>query len=245
MECGLDSMHWNGYYLINEMVLDTVYRIRVSDARDDSFPFPIPVDTRGTFRVYTAGSASRELSANSVSNGVKLSWHHSSITNLLGYNIYRDTVSGGPYTLVNSKVITDTTYTDTTMAHGKTSYYVYTIMDNNFHESSYSSEASASIGTDEANKLPKVFSLSTGQNPFRNQTLIKYAVPNRTDVSIKVYNISGALVNTITQGIHKPGYYSVNWEGKDSNGKKLGSGIYFIKFSGGNYKATKKLILMR
>jgi hypothetical protein len=208
-----DSMHWNGWYLIDEMVIDTVYRIKVSDARDDAFPFPIPQDTRHTFRVYTAGSASRELIAESGTDRITLHWHPSNISNLLGYNIYRDTTSGGPYELVNSKVITDTTYADTTMPRGKTCYYVYTILDNNFKESSYSSEASGYIGVEER-PIPVVFALSDASpNPFVDHTQIKYAIPKKTWVSLKVYDITGRLVKSLVNKQEKPGYYAVKWDG--------------------------------
>ncbi|MCK4352576.1 S8 family serine peptidase [candidate division WOR-3 bacterium] len=240
-----DSMHWTGYYLINEMVLDTVYRIRVSDAYDDSFPFPIPTDTRGTFRVYTAGSASRELIAESGTDRITLHWHLSSIPNLLGYNIYRDTTSGGPYDQINPQVITDTSYADTTAIPGINYYYVYTILDNNFKESSYSSEASGYIGVEEAENKPHRYLLfGSCPNPFVNYTLVKYAIPEKTYVSLKVYDITGRLVKTLVDNVKEPGYYAIFWDSRDTNARKLPSGIYFYRLKTSNYRSTKKIILL-
>ncbi|MFA5033637.1 MAG: S8 family serine peptidase [bacterium] len=235
-----DSMHWNGYYVVDAMVMDTTYRIKVSDARDDSFPFPILTDTRGIFRVYTAGSVSRELITANVPAGIKLSWHHSSVINLLGYNIYRDTLSGGPYKLVNSTVITDTAYTDTTTPHGKTSYYVYTILDNNFKESSYSSEASATVGVEELS-VPKVFALSNpNPNPFTNHSTLMYQLPVKSNVSLRLFDLTGRCIKTLVDEIKIPGYYKVDLKSKD-----YPAGIYFAKFAAGSYKETKKLVLMK
>ncbi|MDD2889730.1 MAG: S8 family serine peptidase [bacterium] len=241
-----DLMHWTGKYDINEMILDSTYRIRVADTYDDSFLFPIPTDTRSTFKVYTAGSASRELTTVNVSNGVKLSWHHSNIVNLLGYNIYRDTLSGGPYTLVNSKIITDTPYVDTTMTHGKTWYYVYTVLDNNFNESSYSSEASIYVGIEETGGLPKVFAFPGAYpNPCKKQVIIRYQLPAQSKVSLVIYDLTGREVCTLIDRIEKPGYYTVKWDNRDNAGRRLASGVYFTKFAAEGYKETKKLILMK
>ncbi|MDD5530203.1 MAG: S8 family serine peptidase [bacterium] len=233
-----DLMHWNGNYSINEMVVDSTYRIQVAGACDSAFV--IPIDTRHTFRVYTAGSASRELIAGNIVSGVKLSWHHSSIANLLGYNIYRDTLSGGNYELINSTVITDTAYNDTTMPLGKISYYVYTILDNNFNESSYSSEASCFVGVEE-NSIPKVFALSSpNPNPFTNHTTLMYQIPATSKVSLRLYDLTGRCVKALVDGEKVPGYYKVDLKSKD-----YPAGIYFAKFAAGSYKETKKLVLMK
>jgi hypothetical protein len=241
----VDSMHWDGWYFIDEMVLDSIYRIRVTEARDDTFPFPIPEDTRHTFRVYTAGSASRELIAKSGTDRITLYWHPAGIPNLLGYNVYRSDTSGGPYRQINSAVITDTSYADTSAPHGKTLYYVYTILDNNFNESSYSSEATVYIGVEESKRIPKVFALSSAHpNPFTGYTQIKYAIPKKSKVSLKVYDITGKLVRTFVDGVKKPGYYVLSWDGRDDKNKRLSSGIYFYRLEAGEYRDTKKIILL-
>ncbi|MFA5031395.1 MAG: S8 family serine peptidase [bacterium] len=237
----VDLMHWNGKYFINEMVLDSTYTIRVANAQDASFI--MPVDTRGRFRVYTAGSASRELIAQSDVVKIALSWHPSTIANLLGYNIYRSATSGGPYTLLNSKIIIDTTYADS--SKGVIYYYVYTVLDNNFKESSYSSEATGFIGVEELS-IPKVFAFSGAYpNPCGKSAFIKYQLPAKSKVSLRIYDLTGREVCTLIDREEKPGYYVAGWHGKDNAGKKLASGIYFTKFAAGNYKETKKLILMK
>lgn len=241
----VDLMHWNGKYFINEMIVDSTYTIGVSDARDDSFPFPIPMDIRATFRVYTAGSASRELTAQAGANKITLSWHPSKVPNVLGYNLYRSTTSGGPYDTLNTAIINDTTYVDTTTPHGVLCYYVYTILDNNFNESSYSSEASALVGVEE-NPIPKVFAFSSiYPNPFIQSTLIKYQLPVTSKVSLKVYDLTGRQVCALIDRQEKPGYYTFAWDGKNERGMELASGIYFCRLETPEHKVTKKLTLLR
>jgi hypothetical protein len=80
------------------------------------------------------------------SHSVSLSWTASTST-VVGYNVYRGTVSGGPYTLVNSSLVAGTTYTDLGIASGQTYYYVVTAVNSSGAESVYSNQASAAVPT--------------------------------------------------------------------------------------------------
>jgi fibronectin type 3 domain-containing protein len=74
---------------------------------------------------------------------VDLSWTASA--NAVGYNIYRGTVSGGPYTMINTSLDGSTAYTDSTVTSGTTYYYVATAVDGSSNESGYSNQAQAVI----------------------------------------------------------------------------------------------------
>jgi HYDIN/CFA65/VesB family protein/ASPM-SPD-2-Hydin domain-containing protein len=80
-------------------------------------------------------------------HSVALGWNTSTSSGVVGYNIYRGTVSGGPYTRINSAVDTTPYDTDTTVQAGQTYYYVVTAVDSAGAESSYSSQAQAVIPT--------------------------------------------------------------------------------------------------
>jgi Abnormal spindle-like microcephaly-assoc'd, ASPM-SPD-2-Hydin len=77
-------------------------------------------------------------------NFVDLSWTASTST-VSGYNIYRATVSGGPYTIINPSLQSGTTYTDSTVQAGQTYYYVTTAVNSSGVESAYSNQVSAAI----------------------------------------------------------------------------------------------------
>jgi hypothetical protein len=79
-----------------------------------------------------------------VQHSVALSWTASTST-VTGYNVYRGTTSGGPYTKINSSLITTLAYTDTTVQSGTTYFYVATSVDSSGGESVNSNEVSASI----------------------------------------------------------------------------------------------------
>jgi Abnormal spindle-like microcephaly-assoc'd, ASPM-SPD-2-Hydin len=79
-----------------------------------------------------------------VSHAVSLSWTPSSST-YSGFNIYRGTTSGGPYTRLDTSVVSATSYVDSGVSSGSTYYYVATEVDSSGTESAYSGEVSAKI----------------------------------------------------------------------------------------------------
>jgi len=132
-----------------------------------SFPVTIPADgSQGflvTFSPQASGMASGTLSfldssgnplavellngvgTVSQSHSVDLSWNASTSQNVIGYNVYRGTTSGGPYSKINSVLDASTVYTDTSVTDGTTYYYVTTAVNSSDEESADSNEAQAII----------------------------------------------------------------------------------------------------
>ena len=79
-----------------------------------------------------------------VQHSVALTWNASTST-VAGYNVYRGTVSGGPYTKINSSLVAVLDYTDSTVQSGTTYDYVTTAVDSSGNESAYSNQVSAAI----------------------------------------------------------------------------------------------------
>ena len=78
---------------------------------------------------------------------VTLSWASSSSPSIAGYNIYRGTNPGGPYTKLNSSLVSSLAFTDTTAQAGQTYYYVATAVNTSNSESAYSTPASVVVPT--------------------------------------------------------------------------------------------------
>jgi|ERR1039458_2915830 hypothetical protein len=74
---------------------------------------------------------------------VDLTWNSSN--NAVGYNVYRSTVSGGPYSMINTSLDGTTAYTDNTVVSGQSYYYVATAVGSDLNESGYSNQAQAVI----------------------------------------------------------------------------------------------------
>ena len=78
-------------------------------------------------------------------HSVTLAWNASTSTNVVGYNIFRSAVSGGPYQQINIGPNASLSYVDSTVAAGATLYYVVTAVDSAGAESINSNEAKAVI----------------------------------------------------------------------------------------------------
>lgn len=78
-------------------------------------------------------------------HSVALQWDPSSSPNISGYNIYRSTNNGGPYSKINTSLNSTTSYTDNNVVDGTTYYYVTTAVNSSNQESGYSNQATASI----------------------------------------------------------------------------------------------------
>ncbi|MCK4352436.1 choice-of-anchor J domain-containing protein [candidate division WOR-3 bacterium] len=82
-------------------------------------------------------------------------------------------------------------------------------------------------------------------NPFSTYTNIKFVIPMRTWTTLSIYDISGRLVRKLIDNKLDARDWTVTWDGRNSKGRKVSSGIYFVKLSTEDYKATRKLILLK
>ena len=105
----------------------------------------------------------------------------------------------------------------------------------------------ADVDEDEhGNILPHQFELSQNYpNPFNPVTNIKYNIPARSYVTIEVYNVIGQKIRTLVDENKSAGEYHTTWNGDDSYGQKVSTGVYFCRFQAGDYVETKKMILLK
>jgi hypothetical protein len=89
--------------------------------------------------------------------------------------------------------------------------------------------------------LPKIYSLSQNcPNPCCNRTVIDYQIPRKSEVSLRVYDVSGRLIDVLIDGEVEPGYYSSRLDTKGYT-----NGIYFYRLIAGSKNFTKKLIVVK
>ncbi|MCH8303919.1 MAG: T9SS type A sorting domain-containing protein [Candidatus Marinimicrobia bacterium] len=104
------------------------------------------------------------------------------------------------------------------------------------------------VGVDDARsaQTPREFSLGQNYpNPFNPSTSIMYDVPLTSNVSLIIYDILGRNVRTLLNEQRNAGSYSVEWDGKNSNGLLVTSGIYFYRLEAGEFAVTKKMVLLK
>ncbi len=102
------------------------------------------------------------------------------------------------------------------------------------------------VEDEQAPVVPFEFELTQNYpNPFNPSTSIKYEIPEAGVVSLAVYDILGKKVATLVDDVKNPGNYEVVWNGKNSVGKEVASGVYFYTLKSNNRVQTLKMLLLR
>jgi hypothetical protein len=104
-----------------------------------------------------------------------------------------------------------------------------------------------SVVEDDFNMNPAVFSLAQNfPNPFNPQTTISYQLPTGVNATLKIYNLLGQEIRTLVSGDRSAGQHCVVWDGKDTWGDQVGSGVYFYQLKVDDHTSQiKKLLLLR
>jgi len=102
------------------------------------------------------------------------------------------------------------------------------------------------VGLSEGDTRPSGYALCQNvPNPFNAWTTIRYALAGADIVRLSLYALSGQRIRTLVDGEHTAGSYSVVWDGTDEAGRDVASGVYVCRMETGNYRAVRKLVLVR
>ena len=82
-------------------------------------------------------------------------------------------------------------------------------------------------------------------NPFNPSTTIPFIIPERTRVRLSVYDVAGRHVVTLVDDIRDAGVHSVQWDGLDSKGGPVASGVYVSRLYASGRQATRKMVLLQ
>ena len=87
-------------------------------------------------------------------------------------------------------------------------------------------------------------------NPFNPETWIPYQLAKSADVTLTIYDVKGVVVRRLALGHRPPGFYqsrgrAVHWDGRNTFGEKVASGLYFYTFTAGKFTATQKLLIRK
>ena len=200
------------------------------------------------------------------SNGIFLSWNRNTEADTSHYNVYRDTTSN--FTIDSTKLIgspTDTFFTDAVRQGVNKIVYKVTAVDKQGNESEPSDEQEIILtGINHKPIIVKYYRLYQNYpNPFNPTTKIGYRLKESGYVKLYVYDIKGALVETLVNGYQSAGYHEVEFNGKvgsrqSSVGKlqpaiidALATGVYIYQIMVRNdrgipvFSDVKKMILLK
>ncbi len=99
---------------------------------------------------------------------------------------------------------------------------------------------------DEKALLPNRFALSQNYpNPFNPTTTIAFSIPQRGDVNLSIYNLLGQRVTILVSEVLSAGEHRVVWDGRDSSGHSVASGVYLYQLRGKGSTLSRRLILLK
>ena len=102
------------------------------------------------------------------------------------------------------------------------------------------------VGIEDEEIIPTVTGLSQNYpNPFNPTTNIEFGLPTEQEVRIDVYNILGQHIQTIADGQYPAGNHTISWNGSNSNGENVPSGVYFYNMTTKDFSQTNKMMLLR
>jgi hypothetical protein len=92
--------------------------------------------------------------------------------------------------------------------------------------------------------------LANYPNPFNPETWIPYQLAEKTDVTLRIYSVNGALIRTFALGHQPAGVYqnqsrAAYWDGRNEWGEPVASGVYFYTLKAGDFTATRKLLIRK
>ena len=82
-------------------------------------------------------------------------------------------------------------------------------------------------------------------NPFSRTTSIRLSIPSRAHTRVEIYNVLGQKVRTLVDETLEANVHLREWDGRADDGAKLSSGIYFVKMVAGDFKATRKVVVLK
>lgn len=130
---------------------------------------------------------------------------------------------------------------------------VFTYYSENYNEGTHY------VGVDISDKKAKIFhewaviqqpprAFHLGQNfpnPFNNGTTIPFELKEESEVTITLYSISGEEVKTLVRETIPAGIWVTKWDGRNSDGQSVASGVYFYKLKTTGYTDIKRMLLIR
>jgi hypothetical protein len=102
------------------------------------------------------------------------------------------------------------------------------------------------IVTGAATPSSDVYSLSQNYpNPFNPTTTIDYSLRDRSQVTLKIYNVAGQLIRTLVNDAKTAGAHTISWDGRNNAGQTVSSGVYFYRLQAKEFVQTRKMVLLK
>ncbi|SVD99794.1 uncharacterized protein METZ01_LOCUS452648, partial [marine metagenome] len=95
-------------------------------------------------------------------------------------------------------------------------------------------------------KMPDSFNLLPNYpNPFNPVTTFHYTLPQRSRVTLIIYDMLGKEITQLVSTTQDAGFKSVQWDAKDSMGRPVSAGVYLYHIKAGEFVQTRKMVLLK
>jgi hypothetical protein len=82
-------------------------------------------------------------------------------------------------------------------------------------------------------------------NPFNPVTSIRYQLSKPGHVKLRVYSVAGQLIGTLVDESQQPGFFQLSWDGRNREGRRIASGVYFYRLETPDYSKSFKMVILR
>jgi hypothetical protein len=125
-------------------------------------------------------------------------------------------------------------------------YYKVSAVDDGGNESAFALVSPDGVsGVGETDAPLATYLVQNYPNPFNPSTKIEFGLEAPANVTLRIYDAAGRLVRTLVEGNRAAGRYSEFWDGRDTGGSAVASGVYFYRLDAGTYTQTRKMIMLR
>ena len=195
----------------------------------------------GAFEFYLAVTGLQYTIENS---SVILDW--SSIENVQYYNLERSTDSLFTENVIPN-YLTDNNYTDNSLEWN--TEYFYRVAAYIGYWTDYSNVISVTlewVGIADGDEIPTVYKVHQNHpNPFNPTTKLRYDLPEASHVRIMIYDLMGREIRTLVDMDQKAGYRSIQWNAANDLGQPVSAGMYLYMIQAGDFRQTRKMVLLK
>ncbi len=190
---------------------------------------------------------------------ISINWTTQSESNLIGYHIHRAetanlesavNVNGNIIPALNSPLVNNYDFNDDEVEDQRTYYYWLQGID--FISNNFYGPITVSVDfSDENNDIEDILLgndfYSNFPNPFNPSTTISFSLAEPTDVIIEIFNIKGQKIKSLYSAYvaETNVKHSIVWNGDDSLGNAVSTGIYFAKIKAGSFVKSRKMLLSK
>jgi hypothetical protein len=86
---------------------------------------------------------------------------------------------------------------------------------------------------------------SCSPNPFHEHTRFEYTIARAGPVEVRVFDVRGRVIRTLTDQVHSAGKHQLAWDGRTDRGTLVSSGLYFYRLDAGSFSSVKRMLVLR